>query len=104
MSKSESGGPRKRRRFSDEFKQDAVRLVVSEGYTFAAAAQAVGVDEQCLRRWHARLAPKPPPCGENASLAELKEENQRLRRELRRAELEREILKKATAYFAKESL
>jgi transposase len=61
------------------------------------------VDEQSLRRWHARLAPKPPP-GENASLAELKEENQRLRRELRRAELERDILKKATAYFAKESL
>ena len=60
--------------------------------------------EQCLRRWHARLAPKPPPCGENASLSELKEENQRLRRELRRAELERDILKKATAYFAKESL
>ena len=104
MSKLEAGGPRKRRRFSDEFKQDAVRLVVSEGYTFVAAAQAVGVGEQCLRRWHARLAPKPPPCGENASLAELKEENQRLRRELRRAELEREILKKATAYFAKESL
>ena len=104
MSKSVSGVPRKRRKFSDDFKQDAVRLVVSEGYTFASAAQAVGVNEQCLRRWHARLAPKPPPCGENASLAELKEENQRLRRELRRAELERDILKKATAYFAKESL
>ena len=43
MSKSESGVPRKRRKFSDEFKQDAVRLVVSEGYTFAAAAQAVVV-------------------------------------------------------------
>jgi len=57
-----------------------------------------------LRRWHARLAPKPEPCGENASLDELRAENQRLRRELRRAELEREILKKATAYFAKESL
>ena len=104
MSKSEAGMPRKRRRFSDEFKQDAVRLVVSEGYAFAAAAEAVGVDEQCLRRWHARLAPKPAPCGEDASLEELKQENQRLRRELRRTELERDILKKATAYFAKESL
>jgi transposase len=78
--------------------------VVSENYTFAAAAKAVGVGEQSLRRWHARLAPKPEPCGENASLDELRAENQRLRRELRRAELEREILKKATAYFAKESL
>src|SRR4029079_6362798 len=104
MSKSESGSPRRRRSFSDEVKQDAVRLVISEGYTFAAAARAVGVGVQRLKRGHARLAPKPPPCGENASLSELKEENQRLRRELRRAELERELLKKATAYFAKESL
>jgi transposase len=90
--------------FSEEFKQDAVRLVVGESYTFAAAAKAVGVGEQSLRKWHARLAPRPEPCGENASLDELRAENQRLRRELRRAELEREILKKATAYFAKESL
>jgi transposase len=44
------------------------------------------------------------PCGEDASQDELREEIKRLRRELRRAEMEREILKKATAYFAKESL
>ena len=104
MSHSKAEASRKRRAFSEEFKQDAVRLVVSEKYSFAAAAKAVGIGEQSLRRWHARLAPKPEPCGENASLDELRAENQRLRRELRRAELEREILKKATAYFAKESL
>jgi transposase len=104
MSQLKSEVPRKRRRFTEEYKQDAVRLVVSEGYTFAAAAKAVGVGEQSLRKWHARLAPPPVPCGEGASLEELREENQRLRRELRRAEMEREILKKATAYFAKESL
>ena len=104
MSQLKSEVPRKRRRFTEEFKQDAVRLVVSEGYTFAAAAKAVGVGEQSLRKWHARLAPPAVSCGENASLDELRKENQRLRRELRRAEMEREILKKATAYFAKESL
>ena len=104
MSHSQVETSRKRRVFSEEFKQDAVRLVVSENYTMAAAAKAVGVGEQSLRKWHARLAPKPEPCGENASLDELRVENQRLRRELRRAEMEREILKKATAYFAKESL
>ena len=104
MSHSKVEASRKRRVFSEEFKQDAVRLVVSEKYSFVAAAKAVGIGEQSLRRWHARLAPKPEPCGENASLDELRAENQRLRRELRRAELEREILKKATAYFAKESL
>ena len=104
MSHSKVEVSRKRRVFSEEFKQDAVRLVVGENYTIAAAAKAVGVGEQSLRKWHARLAPKPEPCGENASLDELRVENQRLRRELRRAEMEREILKKATAYFAKESL
>ena len=104
MSHSKVEASRKRRVFSEEFKQDAVRLVVNEDYSFAAAAQAVGVGEQSLRKWHARLAPKPVPCGEDATQDELREEIKRLRRELRRAELEREILKKATAYFAKESL
>jgi len=104
MSQIKAEAPRKRRRFSEEFKQDAIRLVTNEDYSFAAAAKAVGVGEQSLRKWHARLAPKPAPCGEDASQDELREEIKRLRRELRRAELEREILKKATAYFAKESL
>ena len=104
MSQTKAEAPRKRRVFSEEFKQDSVRLVVNENYSFAAAARAVGVGEQSLRKWHARLAPKPAPCGEDATQEELREEIKRLRRELRRAELEREILKKATAYFAKESL
>ena len=90
-------------RHSEEFKRDAVRLVVDEGYTFAAAAKAVGVSDQTLRLWRKKFGPAPKPCGDDATLDELRAENQRLNRELRRAELEREILKKATAYFAKES-
>jgi transposase len=104
MSELKAEVPRKRRVFTEEFKRDAVRLVVNEGYTLAAAAKAVGVGEQSLRAWHARLAPPPALCGEDASQEQLREEIKRLRRELRRAEMEREILKKATAYFAKESL
>ena len=69
-----------------------------------AAHADVGVSEKSLRDWHAKFAPQPSPCGESASLEELREENKRLRQQLKRAELEREILKKATAYFAKESL
>ena len=92
------------RRFPDEFKRDAVRLITEERYTFKAAAAAVGVSEKSLRDWHARFAPQPGPCGEDASLEELRQENKRLRQQLKRAELEREILKKATAYFSKESL
>jgi transposase len=97
-------GRKQRKNYSEEFKQEAVRLVAEEGYSFSAAAQAVGVSEPSLRGWHARLVPPPAPCGDDATLAELKAENARLRKQLRRAELEREILKKATAYFAKESL
>ena len=91
-------------RYLDDFKRDAVRLVSEEKYSFKAAAAAVNVREKSLRVWHARFAPQPNPCGEDAGLNELREENKRLRQQLKRAELEREILKKATAYFAKESL
>ncbi|MCA9038622.1 MAG: transposase [Planctomycetaceae bacterium] len=93
----------KRPTYGDEFKRDAVRLVVEEGYSFKAACNAVGVCDATLRAWHRKLAPPPEPCGDGATVDELKAENARLRKQLKRAELEREILKKATAYFAKES-
>ena len=90
-------------RYSDEFKRDAVRLITEGKYKFKTAAQAVGVSEKSLRDWYKKLVPPPEACGENASIAELRDENKRLRKQLKRAEMEREILKKATAYFAKES-
>jgi transposase len=104
MSESESSAKRSRRSFTEEFKQDAVRLVTVQKYRFAAAAKALGISEQSLRRWHSLLAPKPEPCGQDATVDELRAENARLKRQLQRVEMEREILKKATAYFAKESL
>ena len=88
---------RTKRVFSEEFKVAAVRLVTGEGYSIAAAAKSVGGGQPSLRKWPARLAPKAVPCGAGASVEELRAENDRLRRELRRAELERDILKKATA-------
>ena len=91
-------------RYLDEFKRDAVRLISEEQYKFKDAAQAVGVSEKSLRDWHKKFAPPPKACGDDASVDELREENKRLRKQLKRAEMEREILKKATAYFAKESL
>jgi transposase len=79
-------------RYSDEFKRDAVRLVSQEKYSFKAAATAVNVSEKSLREWYSRFAPQPIPCGEDAGMDELREENKRLRQQLKRAELEREIL------------
>ncbi len=97
-----SGLPRGRR-FTEDFKKDAVRLVVEESYSFRTAAQAVGVCEKSLRDWHRKFAPVPDPCGDDATVEELRDEVKRLRKQLKRTELEREILKKATAYFATES-
>lgn len=95
---------RERRVFSEEFKRDAVNLVVVEGYSFKRAAEVLGISTNSLHRWHGKLAPQPDACGDDATVGQLQEENKRLRKQLARAEMEREILKKATAYFAKESL
>jgi transposase len=95
---------RNRRVFSDEFKQSTVDLIVKEGYSIKAAADAVNVGTNTVRDWHRKLAPPPTPVGEQATTKELTDEIKRLRKQLQRAEMEREILKKATAYFAKESL
>ncbi len=96
-------GKRPRRSFSEEFKRDAVNLVAVEGYSFNRAALAVGVSVNSLRRWHEKYVPEPQACGEDATFQQLQDENKRLRKKLREAEMEREILKKATAFFAKES-
>ncbi|MBN2296911.1 MAG: transposase [Pirellulales bacterium] len=76
-----------RRRYTNDFKQDAVRLVTHEKYSFKAAAKAVGVSEKSLRDWHAKLVPEPDPCGDDATLEQLQEENKRLRKQLKRGDL-----------------
>ena len=80
-----------RRRFSESFKRDAVRLVTHEGYTFKAAATAVGVSDKSLRDWHRKRSPAPVPCGPNANVAQLQDEIRRLQQQLKHAELERDI-------------
>jgi transposase len=100
-SQTPSSDPSKRRRYSDEFKRDTVRLIAEENYSFKAASEAVGVCDQTLRAWYAKLAPKKDPSIEAESLLET--ENKQLRKKLREAEMERDILKKATAFFVKES-
>jgi len=89
--------------YTDDFKRDAVRLVTEQRYSIAAAAKAVGVSDPTMRQWMAKIASPIPECGPEATIDELREENKRLKAALKRAELEREILKKATAFFARES-
>ena len=93
----------KRPTYSDGFKRDAVRLVAEEGYSSKRRARRWECASSRLRAWHAKLVPPPKPCGEDASHEQFQAEIKRLRRQLKQAEMERDILKKATAFFAKES-
>jgi transposase len=89
-----------RRRYTLEYKQEAVRLVAS-GQKVAAAAKALGIVEQTLANWI-----KADKAGQlrglsSEQLSAERMENIRLRAELARVTMERDILGKATAYFAK---
>ena len=93
----------KRNRYGKEFKLGAARLVVEQGYTRAEAAERLGVSAWSIGRWieHFRDSGELPPTGQPQPEAE---EMKALRKEVKRLQLENEILKKAAAYFAKESL
>jgi transposase len=92
---------RKRRRFTAQFKADAVRLVMTGGKTIAEVTKQFDLTETALREWVKRAeidaGMGPPGALTTAERAELVE----LRRRVKRAEMERDILKKATAFFAK---
>ncbi len=92
--------PRPRRSFSAEFKDEAVKLVTERGLSLAAAARDLNVGESTLGRWvqAARADGQEPPLtwSEREELARLRRENERLREE-------KEILKKAAAFFARET-
>jgi transposase len=93
-----------RRRYTREFKLSAVKLVNEQGYSVPQAARSLGVDAANVRNWVERSSSKSVedggvlPSGEGALKAELR----RLRKENARLLMEREILKKAAAFFAKE--
>ena len=87
------------KRYTPEFKAEAVRLAQTSEQTVAAVAQQLGVTAKSLHEWIAQLRPasQPPLTGDERS------ELQRLRRENVELRMERDILKKATAFFARES-
>jgi len=91
-----------RRTFSDEFKEEAVKLVTDQGYKISEAARNLGIHASQLRRWVKAKESKANPS--TASLGQLQAELKQLRRENKRLRMEREILKKAAAFFAKESV
>jgi len=85
--------------YTDQFKKDAVRLVVEEGYSLKKAGTAVGVCHTTIRTWVARFGETVP---QRTVFASQQDEIEHLRTENRRLRMERDILKKATAFFASE--
>lgn len=89
----------KRKKYTKEFKEEAVKLVTEQGYTQAEAGKSLGIPDKNLSRWvreiKGLILKNSPPKAEDTELARLIKENKQLR-------LEREILKKAAAFFANE--
>ena len=99
MAKRKPAPKRKRRKHSEEFKREAVKLVSDQQLSVAAAARNLGIHPNLLRNWIQRFESE----NEDASLTEEERmEIARLRAENRRLRMERDILKKATAFFANE--
>jgi transposase len=92
---------RPRRRFDGDFKAQAVRLVLDEGKTVGAAARDLDLTETALREWVKR-ARADRTLGRTGLTSAEREELAQLRKENRQLRLEREILKNAAAFFAKE--
>ena len=83
-----------RKIYTDQFKRDAVKLMSEPGYSLAKASKALGVSPGALSAWRKTLVP--------VAQADVDLENRQLRKRVRELEMERDILKKATAFFAKE--
>jgi len=94
----------RRRRFDRAFKLEALKLVRERGVSAAQAARDLDVHENVLRKWVKEFAADPQQAfpGQGQMKPE-QQEIERLRREVIRLKAERDILKKATAFFAKES-
>lgn len=92
---------RPRRQFAEEFKEGAVRLVLDEGKTVGAVARELDLTPSALSLW-VQQARADRTKGKSGLMKEEREERLRLRREVRELRMEREVLKKAAAFFAKD--
>lgn len=94
---------RPRRQFSDEFKAGAVRLVVEEGKSVSRVARDLDLTTSALRTWVERARADAGQGKPGTLTSSEREELAKLRKENRQLKMEREILKKAAAFFAKEN-
>jgi len=92
-----------RRQYTEQFKRAAVKLVEEQGRGVADVARSLGVHRSQIERWRERHGQASAPSRDEALRGEEAEELKRLRAEVKQLRMEREILKKAAAFFAKES-
>ena len=91
----------KRRVYTREFKLEAVKLITEKGYSIAEASRNLGIDYSVLRRWKMQMASDSQHAFPGKGhLKPQDEELRRLKHEIHRVKEERDILKKALAYFA----
>lgn len=90
---------KKRVIYDSEFKKSAVKLVLENGQSVRSTARDLGINEQTLHKWKKAYENKP----ENAEDMKMSAEIRRLNKELEKARMERDVLKKALAFFSKES-
>ena len=96
--------PRTRRTYTPEFKAEAVRLVTEQGYSVAEDARSLGISENLIRNWKQALKDQGDQAFPgNGNRPALEPELARLRAENKRLLAERDILKKAAAFFAREA-
>jgi len=94
---------RERRKFTAEYKAEVVELIRRSGKSIGAVAQELDLTETAVREWVKRAEADAAPAEPGALSAAERAELARLRKQVKTLEMEREILKKATAFFAKES-
>lgn len=93
-----------RKKYTKEFKLDAVSLVNDQGYTRVEAARSLGINANMLGRWVKELDRDDGQAFRgNGKLTAEQEEIRQLKAQVKRLEMEKDILKKATVFFAKET-
>ena len=93
-----------RKKYSKEFKSDAVSLVLEQDYTRTEAAKSLGIDARMLSRWvKEHQTNEGQAFRGNGKLTAEQEQIRKLKARVKRLEMERDILKKATAFFAAET-
>ena len=94
---------KKRKKYSKEFKEEAVKLIAEQGYQISEAARNLGINENMLGRWKREAEGGVEGGSSPNGTKTIQVELNRLRKENKRLRMEREILKKAAAFFAKET-